>query len=69
MRGSSLLPSEFANLDVLDLSRPLQYWTSSNSASGGLTWIVDFTVQGDPGGVEAILPNSRALVRMVRDLP
>jgi hypothetical protein len=67
--GSSLLPSEFANLDVLDLSRPLQYWTSSNSASGGLTWIVDFTVQGDPGGVEAILPNSRALVRMVRDLP
>jgi hypothetical protein len=66
--GNSLFPLEFARLDVLDVNRPLQYWTSSSADPVGLTWMVDFTTQGDPGGIEAIPSNSQALVRMVLDL-
>lgn len=62
----SLLPPPFAAKDSLDTSMPLQYWTSSSSSTPSGSWIVDFSVEQDWGGVELVPSSSRALVRLVR---
>lgn len=62
----SLLPPPFAAKDSLDTSMPLQYWTSSSSTAPSGSWIVDFSVEQDWGGVELVPSSSRALVRLVR---
>lgn len=68
-RTGSLLSVPIATLDVSGISIPLQYWTSSIYAATtpSSSWIVDFSVNNDLGGVELVPANSMALVRLVRN--
>jgi hypothetical protein len=65
--SGSLLPQAF-NGDPLEPGEAPMYWTSSTITAAGVTrsWVVDFSVSPDWGGVELFFTDAAAMTRLVR---
>lgn len=65
--SGNLLPSSFAGDPGAAAVLPL-YWTSGRSADGTKAWVVDFSGNPDPGGIELVSVDGSdgAYVRLVR---
>lgn len=63
--SGNLLPSSFAG-DPGAGARSLMYWTSRRSTDGTYAWVVDFSGQPEPGGIELAPVAEQAYVRLVR---